>query len=172
MQAHCMGTLNKFGIHPSNAILAQVSFTVSEINFIRNQQCNQSQSSIPGYAKPNINLAKAKIQAIFERKYESPQKQYVNKLLTRKEAKCCTCSSTIAAGKLYVFINGFYILPDQRFAMEKKPYISNLRVPPVTIETRHSILTKMKGICYTLVACQLYPCLFCAQNCSIPCLSI
>ena len=74
MQAHCMGTLNKFGIHPSNAILAQVSFTVSEINFIRNQQCNQSQSSIPGYAKPNINLAKAKIQAIFERKYESPQK--------------------------------------------------------------------------------------------------
>ena len=38
--------LNKFGIRSSNAILAQVSFTVSEINFIFNQQYNQNLSLV------------------------------------------------------------------------------------------------------------------------------
>ena len=60
--------LNKFRIHSSNAILGQVSFTVSEINFIFNQQCNQTQSNKPGSAKLNINLTRAKIKAIFETK--------------------------------------------------------------------------------------------------------
>ena len=64
--------LNKSGI--LQRILAQVSFTVPEINFIFNQQCNQSQPSKPGYAKPNINLTRAEIQAIFEAKDEGPQK--------------------------------------------------------------------------------------------------
>ena len=81
--------LNKFGIHSSNAILAQVSFIVSEINFVFTQQCRQNQSNKPGYAKPNINLTRAEIQAIFEAKGEGPQKWYADKLLTRKEAKCC-----------------------------------------------------------------------------------
>ena len=81
--------LNKFGIHLSNAILAQVSFTVSEINFIFNQRYNQNQSNKPDYAKPNINLTRAEIQATFEAKGEGTQKWYADKLLTRKEEKCC-----------------------------------------------------------------------------------
>ena len=147
--------LNKFGVHPSNAIFAQMSFTVSEINIIFNQQCNQSQSGKPGYAKQNINITRAEIQAIFETKGEGPQKWYVDKLLTRKEAKCCTCSSTMSAETLYVFVNGLYIFPGQHFAKErtfyfcalmkclgKKPYMNNLQVPPITFETRNSRLTK------------------------------
>ena len=60
--------LNKFGIHPSNAILSQVSFTVSEINFIFNQQCNKSQSSKPGCAKPNINPTRAESRRYLKQK--------------------------------------------------------------------------------------------------------
>ena len=81
--------LNKFGIHSSNTILAQVSFTVSEINLIFNQRYNENQSNKPGYAKPNINLTRAEIQATFEAKGEGTQKWYADKLLTRKEEKCC-----------------------------------------------------------------------------------
>ena len=81
--------LNKFGIHSSSAILAQVPFIISEINFVFNQQYSQNQSNKPGYVKPNINLARAEIQATFEAKGEGPQKWYADKLLTRKEAKCC-----------------------------------------------------------------------------------
>ena len=60
--------LNKFWIHPSNAILSQVSFTVSEINFIFNQQCNKSQSSKSGCAKPNINLTTAESRRYLKQK--------------------------------------------------------------------------------------------------------
>ena len=132
-----------------------MSFTVSETNFIFNQECNQSQSGKPGYAKQNINITRAEIPAIFETKGEGPQKWYVDKLLTRKEAKCRTCSSTMPGEKLYVFVNGLCISPGKHFAKErtfyfcalmkclgKKPYMSNLQVPPITAETRNSRLTK------------------------------
>ena len=52
----------------------KVPFTVSEINFIFNQQVNQSQSSKPGYARPNINLTMSEMQAIFDAKGEGFQK--------------------------------------------------------------------------------------------------
>ena len=147
--------LNNFGIHPSNAILPQVSFTVSYINFTFNQQCSQSRSSKPGYTKPNTNLTRAEIQAISETKGEGPQKWYMDKLMTRKEAKCCTCSSKMPVGKLHIFVYGLYIPPGQHFAkehtfyfcslmkyFEKKTYKSNLQIPPITAETRNSRLTK------------------------------
>ena len=149
--------LNKFGIHLSNAILAQVSFTVSEINFIFNQQCNQSQSSKPGYAKPNTNLARTEIQAIFKAKGEGPQKWYADELLTRKKAKCYTYFSAMPAEQLYVVFKGFYISIGQYFSKDrtfyfcalmkclaKKPYTNNLQVPPIAVETRNSGLTKDK----------------------------
>ena len=65
--------LSKFGIQLSLSILAHVTFTVSKINITFNQQCNQSQCSKLGYAKPNINLKMAEIQVKFETKDEVPQ---------------------------------------------------------------------------------------------------
>ena len=84
----------------------KVSFTASETDFIFNQQVSQSQSSKPSYARPNIILTMSEIQVIFDAKGEGLQRWYADKLLARKEAKCCTCSSAMPAEKLYVFVNG------------------------------------------------------------------
>ena len=68
----------------------------------------------------------AEIQAIFKTKGEDSQKWYVDKLLTRKEAKSYTCSSTMPAEKLYVFVYGLYIPPGQHFAKERTFYFCAL----------------------------------------------
>ena len=60
--------LNKFGIHSSNAILAQVPFIVSEINFVFNQQYSQNQSNKPGYAKPISTSQELKSKRHLKRK--------------------------------------------------------------------------------------------------------
>ena len=59
------------------------------------------------------------------------------------------------AEKLYVFVNGFYVRPGHHFAnecfcnfcalmkrLQKKPYMSNLQVPPITVKTRNSRFKK------------------------------
>ena len=96
------------------------------------------------------------VQAVFETKSEGPPKWYAEKLLIRKETKCCTCSNTIPAQKLYVFVNELYIPPSQHFAkdhtfyfhafmkcLDKRPYIDNPQVPPIiTVDIRNSTRTK------------------------------
>ena len=79
----------------------------------------------------------------------------MDKLLTRKEANCSTCSSTTSAEKLYVFINGLYIPPSKHFAkernfcfcalmkyFEKKQCMNNIQNPPIIVEVRKLRLTK------------------------------
>ena len=117
-----------------------MSFTVSQINFPFNQQSNQSQSSKPGYAKPNINLAKTEIQTIFFKKGAGPQKWYVDELPMRKEANCCTCPSTIPAEKLYI-PSGQHFAKERTFyfcalmkCFGKTPYMNNVYVLTITVE--------------------------------------
>ena len=151
--------LDKSGIHRSNAILAQVSSTISEINFIFNSFMNElitnaTKVNLESHDVQNqISISKdCEIQAIFETKSEGPQKWYADKLLTRKETKCCTYSNTMPAQKLYVFVNELYIPPGQHFAkdhtfyfyafmkcLDKKPYMNNFQVPPIiAVDTRNS----------------------------------
>ena len=61
----------------------KVSFTASETDFIFNQQVNQSQSSKPGYARPNIILTMSEIQVTFDAKGEGLQKWYADKFKKR-----------------------------------------------------------------------------------------
>ena len=147
--------LDKSGIHPSNTILAQVSSTISEINVIFNSFMNELITNatkvylVSHDVQNQISIFKdCEIQAVFETKSEGPQKWYADNLLT----KCCTCSNTIPAQKLYVFVSELYIPPGQHFAkdhtfyfhafmkcLDKKPYMNNLQVPPIiTVDTRNS----------------------------------
>lgn len=120
-----------FAIQETNAILAQVSFTSNEIEFLYNQRNrnthgNQKQrrgSTASTQQESNTTLTSAEKRAIFEKAKPTSQKWYAEKLITRKEAKCCTCGSTMPEGKMYIYVSGFYIPPRQLFAVQRMFYL-------------------------------------------------
>jgi hypothetical protein len=102
-----------------------------------------------------IQLSEAEQLAIFEAHNDnsSEQEWFVDKLIARKSASCCARDSnaTMPAGKIYVFVKGLYIPKNQTFATEriyyfcalpkclsKKPYHSNIIVPPQVVKVAGS----------------------------------
>ena len=70
----------------------------------------------------------------------------VDKVRRRKDAKCCTCRSTMPEGKIFLPAKGFYIPPNQTFAIKRtfyfclmkscvsrKPFMSSIAVPPQSV---------------------------------------
>ena len=109
---------------------------------------------IPETQSDGTILSEAELNGIFER-YKEPQEWYVDKLLVRKTASCCSCSAGMPEGKLYVHVKGRFVPKDQTFAVErvfyfcaiprclgKKPKRSNISVPPsrITMATKNLLV--------------------------------
>ena len=108
-----MGLLDQFGIKESDSLLAQVTFTPSELAYKFNKKgrnLDESGKQETSYEN-DVLLTSIEQQAISESKGKISQKWYVVKLVTRKGAKCCTCGSTMPEGKVYIYVKGLYIPP-------------------------------------------------------------
>ena len=85
------------------------------------------------------------MESIFESKKTTEPKQIwkVARGEARVNASCCTCKSTMPAGKIHIVVNGLYIPRNQKFTVSRqfyfcadprciavKPFASNIQTPP------------------------------------------
>ena len=144
--------INQLNVSMNSSLLAQVSLTQNELRNLLKVESPEEKENIPeGNDHPDATessyarFTAAELESIFEGNSSNTKSQtwYANKLVVRKDAKCCTCRSTMPAGKIYVYVNGLYVPPNQNFStnrtfyfcaqpscLAKKPFMSNIKVPP------------------------------------------
>ena len=131
--------LNYFNVPSNSSILAQVAFTCNEIEYILSGSINNIDTN--SSTMNELSLSEAEIKSIFKVNPKNNQTQlwFVDKIDVRKNAKCCSCKSTMPIGKYFIFVNGLYIPRKQNFAIDRtfyfcalpaciqrKPYMSNI----------------------------------------------
>ena len=145
--------INQLNVSVNSSLLAQVFLTQNKLrNLLRVVESPEEKENIPEEKEDTdaaessfARFTEAELESIFEgnSSYRKSQTWYANKLVVRKDAKCCTCRATMPAGKIYVYVNGLYVPPNQNFStnrtfyfcaqpncLAKKPFMSNIKVPP------------------------------------------
>ena len=133
----------------NNGILAQVSCSKHDLDDIFAQSSNTpylSSTSSSSTSSSSATLTAPEIQSIFEGKEKFDLSWFVNKGSRRKGAKCCTCRSTMPEGKIFLSAIGYYIPPNETFAIEitiyfclmkscvsRKSFMSSIAVPPQSV---------------------------------------
>ena len=146
--------ISQLNVSMNSSLLAQVSLTQNELrNLLKVEQPEEKEKeNIPerngdpdATESSYTRFTEAELESMFEgnSSHTNSQTWYADKLVVRKDAKFGTCRATMPAGKIYVYVNGLYVPPNQNFStkrtfyfcaqpycLAKKPFMSNIKVPP------------------------------------------
>ena len=137
-------------------VLPQVAFTQNEVEYLLDKlNTNGKSQQIPKEAEKTTIIFRLLNSNQFLRQMKvikTFKNGFFDKLTEKKYVKCCRCGSTMPKNKLYVYVSGPYIPPNQTFSKErefyscgfptcikKKAYMSNIKGPPCRITTSEKL---------------------------------
>ena len=110
-----------------------------------------------------ILLTPQEMELIFKSKKKNTEPEHIWNVArgeARVNASCCTCKSTMPAGKIHIVVNGLYIPRNQKFAISRqfyfcadprciaiKPFASNIQTPPSEVNIMRDSQLSSEDIC-------------------------